>query len=678
MKNLKLTIKQKLLISNASQLIFILLLIFFIFNVNKKLSNLLEEKVAINHNITQLREITFGVKDYVNNKNEFTDIQQLYLQSLSNDTSTTLIGTLKSIWSIVEKIETLRIKNADIEKEVLAFADLSMQQSNNYIQQVSEKLANPSQQNQVTTLERLVIAGANNNTTANANIKFLFLRIKERIENKENLISFLDEMIKNAATDSARLSTTPFAQLPINALNANRKIKELTINFIDNTEKTNTLSTEIFALSTEMNQKLNNEDLVTTNESFGAVKLTLTIIFLGLIILSIALIIMNLLLSNLLSGFLNSLVYNFTRIAKGDFTRNTKEEYLTRQDEIGQLSRSTQIMIEKLRGTVATIRNAANNIAEGSNEISSSAEQIAQGAGEQASSTEEISASMSEMVSIIKKNSDNAKQTEILAVNSAADIENVVKSAQKSLLSIREIIEKIQIIGEIAERTDLLAINAAVEAARAGAHGKGFAVVAAEVRKLAERSQKAADEIDVFSKNSIQLTEEAAKLMESIVPNINQNAELVREISSASLEQNENANQINGSIHQLTQVMQENSASSEQLASGAEELASQAEMLKQAVAFFKVSEDELHSVNELFTLINRHNEEIKRLQSEIIEREGKDSYSSFNYETSQNTKNETFVEKKTTQHKPAENTTKREAGIKLDMRDDQDKDYTSY
>lgn len=276
-----------------------------------------------------------------------------------------------------------------------------------------------------------------------------------------------------------------------------------------------------------------------------------------------------------------------TKVAQGDLTATVD---IYQKDEIGQLAQSLRDMITKVKDIVENIKLGADSISTASNEVSSASMQLSQGASEQASSAEEVSSSMEEMAANIQQNSENSQQAEKISEKVSQGIQKVGSAAQESLTSIRNIADKISIINDIAFQTNILALNAAVEAARAGEHGRGFAVVAAEVRKLAERSKVAADEIVALASKSVHVTESASELMGSLIPEIEKTAKLVQEISAASNEQNAGTDQINVALQQLNLVTQQNAASSEELATSSEELSSQAEQLKDMISFFKVDE----------------------------------------------------------------------------------------
>lgn len=154
----------------------------------------------------------------------------------------------------------------------------------------------------------------------------------------------------------------------------------------------------------------------------------------------------------------------------------------------------------------------------------------------------------------------------------------------------KQIADKIKIVNNIAMQTNILALNAAVEAARAGEQGRGFAVVAGEVRKLAEMSRQAADDIFKLSSHGVHVSTQAGTILNDLVPEMESTSEMVEEIAASSMQQQSGSEQINSALGQLTIIVQQNSASAEEMASTAEELTQQADELSKLIAYFKTDE----------------------------------------------------------------------------------------
>ncbi len=272
------------------------------------------------------------------------------------------------------------------------------------------------------------------------------------------------------------------------------------------------------------------------------------------------------------------------QVAQGDLTQRMRLHGNDRRS----LAFMVQDMAQRLHATVTSVRQSADALANAAAQANATAQALSTSSTEQAASVEQTSASIEEMSASIFQNHENSRVTDDMAARVAGYAEEGGDAVARTVTAMRQITREIAIIDDIAYQTNLLALNAAIEAARAGEHGKGFAVVAAEVRKLAERSQAAAQEISGVAQDSVAVANQAGKLLKEIVPGIRKTSELVQEINAASREQSSGASQISTAINQLSDATQRNAAAAEQLAATAEELAGQAETLLDAVAFFKV------------------------------------------------------------------------------------------
>ncbi|MCT4557596.1 MAG: methyl-accepting chemotaxis protein [Pelagimonas sp.] len=262
------------------------------------------------------------------------------------------------------------------------------------------------------------------------------------------------------------------------------------------------------------------------------------------------------------------------------FVRNITEEY------------------DALDGLLTEVSVSSDNVRTGCSELTEAVEKVSEGATHQAAAAQEASASMEQMTANIRQSAENAAQTEKIATRSLQQAQASAEIVDEAVQAMQTIAEKITIIQEIARQTDLLALNAAVEAARAGSHGRGFAIVAAEVRRLAERSQIAADEIVALSKSTAETSGKAGDELETLVPEIQRTADLVQEISAATQEQSIGSEQINTAISELDRVIQANAAASQEAAATTQMLSDSASKLGALIDGFRDEEGNLVRKND--------------------------------------------------------------------------------
>jgi methyl-accepting chemotaxis protein len=316
----------------------------------------------------------------------------------------------------------------------------------------------------------------------------------------------------------------------------------------------------------------------------GTVRTTMLLTLLAAVIVGV---VVSLYITRSITAPINAVVRVVEKLADGDLR---EAPVVDRRDETGRLLAAVKDMVEKLGAVISEVRGGAEALTGASSQINATAQTLSRGTGEQAASVEETTASLEEMSASIAANAQASRETEQVAAGGARNADESGKAVDETVAAMRAIAEKISIIEEIAYQTNLLALNAAIEAARAGDQGRGFAVVAAEVRKLAERAQKAAKEIGERAATSVQVAERSGKLLAELVPAIRKTAALVQGVAATSQEQSAGVAQVSKAMGVVDQVTQRNASAAEELSGTAEGMSEQAASLLRVVSFFQTHE----------------------------------------------------------------------------------------
>lgn len=304
----------------------------------------------------------------------------------------------------------------------------------------------------------------------------------------------------------------------------------------------------------------------------------------------------------ILGTYVDDIDRSMKLFSEGNFDVHPEVEW--RGDFVGILN-SFMAFQASMAGTIKGIQNVSNEVSGAAEQVASSSNDLADGATNQAAVVEELTATVTGVSEQVEKNSQSAKEISVKVdelgnaiSESNGKMHEMVDSMHEISEASKEIDKIITTINEIASQTNLLALNASIEAARAGEAGKGFAVVANQVNVLADQSAQAAKESATLIETSVKAVEkgmviagQTAAQLEEVAENSKVITTEVTNIAETLETQTTEIKQINEGIEQINDVVQTNSATSEECAAASQEMSSEAESLREMIRKFKVAED---------------------------------------------------------------------------------------
>lgn len=304
----------------------------------------------------------------------------------------------------------------------------------------------------------------------------------------------------------------------------------------------------------------------------------------------------------ILGTYVDDIDRSMKLFSEGNFDVHPEVEW--RGDFVGILN-SFMAFQASMAGTIKGIQNVSNEVSGAAEQVASSSNDLADGATNQAAVVEELTATVTGVSEQVEKNSQSAKEISVKVdelgnaiSESNGKMHEMVDSMHEISEASKEIDKIITTINEIASQTNLLALNASIEAARAGEAGKGFAVVANQVNVLADQSAQAAKESATLIETSVKAVEkgmviagQTAAQLEEVAENSKLITTEVTNIAETLETQTTEIKQINEGIEQINDVVQTNSATSEECAAASQEMSSEAESLREMIRKFKVAED---------------------------------------------------------------------------------------
>jgi methyl-accepting chemotaxis protein len=580
--NLK--IKHKMQLTGILYLSLIAIVIYFFISSNALIKQSTERQQALNAISADIRNLEIAITNYVYNQIELSDLKELFGPISSRLEEKSLIDHLNAAQSQIDHRATLMDRNRAIEDEITKFTEASLAASNDVIKTISGRLIGEQTRVGVSNTERAVLVGANMNTNANFRIKVLFGKLKTDIGLKDELLGFLDTLVKNVTKDIELLKGTANEAVARQAKATNLTIKDLVLEFIDNVKRLDALDKRIMADIEETDHGIEALVMKSSNDVFNKIKLYFSTIIGVILTASVIGILVNFILSRAISGSLARLNFLVKDLAdgEGDLTKRIR---IDSQDETGELGKWVDLFVEKLQNILIEIKSNADSLNQSSSELTTISQQMNKGAqsvsdkaNNVASAAEEMSTNMNSVAAASEQASTNVSMVAAASEEMANTVKEIAINAEKARSVTNDAVNKAngataninnlgqsanqiskvtEVITEISEQTNLLALNATIEAARAGDAGKGFAVVANEIKELAKQTALATQEIkskiDGIQQSSSQTVEE----IKTISGVINEIDVIVSTIATAVEEQSSSTNEIAGNVSQASEGITE-------------------------------------------------------------------------------------------------------------------------
>jgi methyl-accepting chemotaxis protein len=581
-RNLK--IKHKLQVTGILYATLILIVAYFFISSNALIKTSSVQQRALNSLSLDIQHTAMAVKDYVYAKITIADLRGQFDALAGKLTDGQLINHVKQFGAQADAYEKLRLQNLDISDQISQQTDASINASNGVIKSISQRLVDENTRADVSNLERAVIVGANMNTNANFQIKVLFGKLKTDIGVKNDLIQFLDTLVKNVTKDVEMLKGTEYEESANAALRINLSIKDMVTNYIDNVQAFNAIEKDMFDGIDAIDREVNELVIQSSQDLFGSIKGYFTQIIVVILIASVVGILINFLLGKTISGSLAQLNHLVKDLAEGEGDL-TKRINLTSQDETGELAKWINLFMDKLHHIIKDISINADSLNHSSSGLTAISQQMTEGAHQAseksnsvATSAEEMSSNMNSVAAASEEASTNVSMVASASEEMAITVKEIAKSSEKARTITNDAVKKAtgataninklgeaadqiskftEVITEISEQTNLLALNATIEAARAGDAGKGFAVVANEIKDLAKQTAQATQEIKAKIDGIQTSSSQTASEIETISKVINEVDEIVSAIAAAVEEQSTATEEISGNVNQASEGIRE-------------------------------------------------------------------------------------------------------------------------